>query len=81
MDATLITAPTSSKKIGKRDQEMCQTKKDKRLSFGMKVHACMDKNSGIIHSVVVKASKLHVLTTAAELLHGDEEVVYGDAGC
>jgi hypothetical protein len=37
----------------------------------MKVHAGVDKDSGLIHSVV---------TTAAELLYGDEEVVYGDAG-
>ena len=27
-----------------------------------------------------KAANVHYLTPAAELLHGDEEVVYGDAG-
>ncbi len=40
----------------------------------------MDKDSGLIHSVVVTAANVHDLTPAAELLHGDEEVVYGDAG-
>lgn len=33
-----------------------------------------------MHSVVVTAANLHGLTPAAELLDGDEEVVYGDAG-
>ena len=34
----------------------------------------------MIHSVVTTAANVHDLTPAAELLHGDEEVVYGDAG-
>lgn len=40
----------------------------------------MDKDSGLIHSVVVTAANVHDLTPAAELLHGEEKVVYGDAG-
>jgi IS5 family transposase len=46
----------------------------------MKVHAGVDKDSGLIHSVVVSAANVHDLTPAAELLHGDEKVVYADAG-
>ena len=46
----------------------------------MKLHAGVDKDSGLIHSVVVTAANMHDLIPAAELLHGDEEVVYGDAG-
>jgi IS5 family transposase len=46
----------------------------------MKVHAGVDKDSGLIHSVVVTPANVHDLTPAAQLLHGDEEVVYGDAG-
>ncbi len=45
----------------------------------MKVHARVDKDSGLIDSVVVTAANVHDLTPAAELLHGDEEIVYGDA--
>jgi IS5 family transposase len=67
-------------KEGKRDPEMHQTKKGNQWYFGMKVHAGVDKDSGLIHSVVVTAANVHDLTPAAELLHGDEEVVYGDAG-
>ena len=81
VDATLIAAPSSTKnKEGKRDPEMHQTKKGNQWFFGMKVHAGVDKNSGLIHSVVVTSANVHDLTPAADLLHGDEQVVYGDSG-
>ncbi len=50
------------------------------FAYGMKVHIGVDKDSGLIHSVVVTSANVHDLTPAADLLHGDEEVVYGDAG-
>ena len=59
---------------------MHQTKQGNHWYFGMKFHAGVDKDSGLIHSVVVTAANVHDLTPAAELLHGNEEVVYGDAG-
>ena len=81
VDATLIAAPSSTKnKEGKRDPEMHQTKKGNQWYFGMKVHAGVDKDSGLIHSVVVTSANVHDLTPADDLLHGDEQVVYGDAG-
>lgn len=81
VDATLIAAPSSTKnQAGKRDPEMHQTKKGNQWYFGMKVHIGVDKDSGLIHSVVTTAANVHDLTPVAELLHGDEEVVYGDAG-
>ena len=46
----------------------------------MKVHSDDDKDSGLIHSVVVNTAKAHDLTPAPELLHGDEEFVFGDGG-
>jgi len=46
----------------------------------MKVNAGVDKDSGLIHSVVVTAANVHDLTPAAELLHGEVTVVYADAG-
>ena len=39
----------------------------------------MVKDSGLIHSVVVSAANVHDLTSAADLLYGEEEVVYVDA--
>ena len=40
----------------------------------------MDKDSGLIHSVETNSANVHDITRAAQLLHGEEEVVYGDAG-
>ena len=81
IDATLIAAPSSTKnEKGERDPEMHQTKKGNQWYFGMKVHIGVDKDSGLIHSVETTAANVHDLTPAAELLHGEEEVVYADAG-
>lgn len=81
IDATLISAPSSTKnKAGERDPEMHQTKKGNQWYYGMKVHIGVDKDSGLIHSVETTAANVHDLTAAVELLHGDEEVVYADAG-
>ena len=81
IDATLISAPSSTKnKTGERDPEMHQTKKGNQWYYGMKVHIGVDKDSGLIHSVETTSAKVHDITRAAQLLHGEEEVVYGDAG-
>lgn len=81
IDATLIAAPSSTKnKAGERDPEMHQTKKGNQWYFGMKVHIGVDKDSGLIHSVETTAANVHDLTPAADLLHGEEVVVYADAG-
>ena len=81
IDATLISAPSSTKnRTGERDPEMHQTKKGNQWHFGMKVHIGVDKDSGLIHSVETTSANVHDITRAAQLLHGEEEVVYGDAG-
>ena len=46
----------------------------------MKVHIGVDSESGLIHSVETTAANVHDLTPAADLLHGEESVVYADAG-
>jgi len=46
----------------------------------MKVHIGVDKDTGLIHSVETTAANVHYLTPAADLLHGEETVVYADAG-
>jgi len=81
VDATLIAATSLSKnKEGKRDPERHQTNKANQWYFGMKDHTGVDKDSGLIHSVAGMPANVHVLTPANELLHGHEQVVYGDAG-
>jgi len=81
IDATLIAAPSSTKnKQGVRDPEMHQTKKGNQWYFGMKVHIGVDAASGLIHSVQTTSANVHDLTPAPELLHGEETLVYADAG-
>jgi IS5 family transposase len=81
IDATIIAAPSSTKnKKQERDPEMYQTRKGKQWHFGVKVHIGDDSESGLIHSVETTAAYVHDLTPAAELLHGEETVVYADAG-
>jgi IS5 family transposase len=81
IDATLIAAPSSTKnKKGERDPEMHQTRKGKQWYFGMKVHIGVDKDNGLIHSIETTSANVHDLTPAADLLHGDETVVYADSG-
>jgi transposase, IS5 family len=81
IDATIIAAPSSTKNEKReRDPEMHQTKKGNQWYHGMKVHIGVDSENGLIHSVETTAANVHDLTPAAELLHGEETVVYADAG-
>jgi IS5 family transposase len=81
IDATLISAPSSTKnKTGERDPEMHPTKKGNQWYFFIKVHIGVDKDSGFIHSVEITSANVHDITRAAQPLHGEEEVVYVDAG-
>jgi IS5 family transposase len=59
VDATLIAPPSSTKnKAGKRDPEMRQTKKGNQWYFGMKIYAGVEKDTGLIHSVVTTAANV-----------------------
>lgn len=81
VDATIISAPTSTKnKNGERDPEMHQTKKGNQWHFGMKMHIGVDDALGLIHSVATTPANAHDITQAGQLLHGEEDRVWGDAG-
>jgi IS5 family transposase len=81
VDATIIAAPSSTKnQEGERDPEMHQTKKGNQWHFGMKAHIGVDADSGIIHTVVTTPANTNDVTQAHALLHGDESIVFGDAG-
>jgi hypothetical protein len=49
-------------------------------TYGTKVHIGVDKDSGLIHSVKTTLANVHDITRAAQLLHGEEEVIYSNAG-
>jgi IS5 family transposase len=79
VDATIINAPSSTKNQDKtRDREMRQTKKGNQWYFGMKAHVGTDTRRGLAHSVVVTDAAVHDSQVMDELLHGEEQAVYGD---
>jgi len=81
VDATLIAAPPSTKNKDKqRDPEMHQTRKGNQWYFGMKAHIGADRDSKLVHTVVVTAANVADITQTAALLHGEEQQVHADAG-
>jgi IS5 family transposase len=81
VDATLIAAPSSTKNAdGARDPEMHQTKKGNQWYFGMKAHIGVDADSGLVHKVIGTSANVNDVTQAGGLLHGQEQVAFGDAG-
>jgi transposase, IS5 family len=81
VDATIIAAPTSTKNsTGTRDPEMHQAKKGNQWHHGMKAHIGVDSESGLIHTVTVTSANVADVTETAKLLHGEEAVVFADAG-
>jgi transposase, IS5 family len=73
VDATIIRAPSSTKKRDKaRDGEMRQTKKGNQWYFGMKAHIGADTKTKLIHSVVASAANVHDSVVLPDLLHGEE---------
>jgi IS5 family transposase len=81
VDATLIAAPSSTKnKDGERDPEMHQVKKGNQWHFGMKAHIGVDADSGLVHTVIGTAANVNDVTQGHALLHGEETIVFADAG-
>ena len=81
VDATLIAAPSPSKNsTGQRDPEMHQAKKGNQWHFGMKAHIGVDAESGLVHTVIGTAANVNDVTQGHNLLHGDEQIVFADAG-
>jgi transposase, IS5 family len=81
VDATLLAAPASTKNREKaRDPEMHQTKKGNQWYFGMKGHIGVDVDSGLVHTVTGTAANVSDVSQTTNLLHGEEDMVFADAG-
>jgi IS5 family transposase len=52
----------------------------KQWYFGMKAHVGSDAETGLVHTEEGTAANVADVTVAGELLHGEEEVIFGDAG-
>jgi IS5 family transposase len=82
VDATLIAAPSSTKnKDHQRDPEMHSSKKGQQMYFGMKAHIGADAESGLVHTVRGTSGNVHDVNEGNSLLHGQEIMAFGDAGC
>jgi len=80
VDATIIHAPSSTKNAEKeRDPEMHQTRKGKQWYFGMKMHTGTDAESGLVHTIEATAANVHDANVLGQLLHGEEQALYGDS--
>jgi IS5 family transposase len=82
VDATIISAPSSTKnESGTRDPEMHQTRKGQQWFFGMKLHIGVDDTLGLIHTLETTPANAADINHAHQLLHGEEDRVWADAGC
>lgn len=78
VDATIIAAPSSTKNAAQaRDPEMHQTRKGKQWHFGMKLHVGTDLR-GVVHHLTATDAKAADITQLPDLLHGEEDDLYGD---
>ena len=78
VDATIIAAPPSTKNAEQeRDPEMHQTRKGKQWYFGMKAHMGTDRR-GMVHSLRPPGRRTADITQMHQLLHGQEQEVFGD---
>lgn len=81
VDATLIAAPSSTKnQKHARDPEMHQAKKGNQWHFGLKAHIGVDKESGLVHTLVTTAANVSDISQTPALLHGQEQEIWLDAG-
>ena len=79
VDATLIAAPSSTKNQAHgRDPEMHQAKKGNQWRghlgwyFGLKAHIGVDKESGLVHTLVTTSANVSDISQTPALLHGQE---------
>ena len=81
VDATIVSAPSSTKNAGKkRDEEMHSTKKGNQWHFGMKIHSGVDAGSGYVHTITATAANASDISEAHNLIREEDAVVYGDSG-
>jgi IS5 family transposase len=78
VDATFLAAPSSTKNSTRtRDPEMRSTKKGNMWHFGMKAHVGTDTR-GIVHSLTTTDAAQSDFAQLPDLIHGEEEELYGD---
>ena len=81
VDSTFIEAPSSTKNQKKeRDSDDHSAKKGNTWHFGYKAHIGVDRETGLVHHVKTTAANEHDVTAVSDLMHGEEDTLYGDSG-
>ena len=81
VDSTLIATSSSTKNADrKRDPEAHSVKKGNQWYFGYKAHIGVDKDTGLVHHVKATAANVHDTEAVDDIIHGDEDELYGDSG-
>jgi IS5 family transposase len=78
VDATIIESADTKKT--REDKSIGVTHKNGRFHIGQKMHIGVDKGTNIIHSVKVTPANVADIAASRDVLHGEEQTVYGDAG-
>lgn len=79
-DATIIRAPDGSTKTREHQKDMSRTRKGSSFYFGMKAHIGVDAEGGLVHSLECTTAKINDIEKFEDLLHGEEDAVFGDKG-
>src|SRR2546430_10782450 len=77
LSSSPFVSSSTKNATGTRDPEMRQTRKGNQWFFGMKVHVGTDLH-GTVHSIRTTDAAQADITQVAELVHGEEEELYGD---
>jgi IS5 family transposase len=59
---------------------MHQAKKGNQLRFRIKAHIGVDAGSGLVHTVIGTPANVNDVTQGHGLLHGEEALIFADAG-
>jgi len=79
--AGAVAAPSSTKNAKReRDPEMHQVKKGNQWCFGRKAHTGADRDSKLVHTVVVTAANVAHITKTAALLDVTEKQAHARVG-
>jgi transposase, IS5 family len=85
IDASIIPAAVKPPRgdtgeLSERDPEAGWTRKNDQSTYGYKVHAAIDEESGIVRRAVTTSADLGDALMVPELVMGDEDAVYADKG-
>lgn len=81
VDATFIESPSSTKNRARaRDPDAHSAKKGNVWHFGHEAHAGADRDSGLVHTVIVTAANVADINMGKDLVRPGDDEVYLDAG-